>query len=95
MKTDINKIFDINIVEINDPPLSLPMEFMDVLIRIIEFNMESKNWLPITSLIFKVDRKPQGCHVCEVSIIYKNDTEYTSRNWREYVLQKNIGGIFT
>ena len=98
MKTDINKIFDINIVEIDDSPHSLPMEFMDDFIRIIESNIENK-WLSnvqiVESLIFKVYRNSQDSFNCEVSYVYKNDKEYKNRYWRGYVFQKNIDGIFT
>lgn len=92
MKTDINRNLDINIVEIDDSPHSLPMEFMDDFIRIIESVIEAKNkWLSIsqsadTSLIFKVHRYSQNCFNCEVYFVYKNDKEHTKRYWLEYVI---------
>ena len=92
MKTDINKIFDINIVEIDDSPHSLPMEFMDDFIRIIESVIEAKNrWLSVSqsadaSLIFKVHRNSQDSFNCEVYFVYKNDKEHTERYWLGYVI---------
>jgi len=92
MKTDTNRILDINVVEIDNLPNSLPMEFMDDFIRIIESNIENK-WLSnvqiVESLIFKVYRNSQDSFNCEVSYVYKNDKEYKNRYWREYVLQSS------
>lgn len=88
MKTDINRNLDINIVEIDDSPHSLPMEFMDDFIRIVESSIENK-WLSGKSLIFKVHRNSQGSLVCEVSYVFKNDKEYKNCYWRGYVLQSS------
>src|SRR5690554_8201399 len=95
MKTDINKLFDINVVEIDDSPHSFPMEFMDDFIRIVESVIEAKNQLlsvsqyADASLIFKVHRNSQNCFNCEVYFAYKNDKEYNNRYWRGYVLQSS------
>ena|SRR5690554_6659521 len=92
MKTDINRNLDINIVEIDNLPNSLPMEFMDDFIRIIEAVIESKNkWLSVSqsadaSLIFKVHRNSQNSFSCEVYFVYKNDKEHTKRYWLRYVI---------
>lgn len=92
MKPDANRILDINIVEIDNLPNSLPMEFMDDFIRIIESSIETKNrWLSVSqsadaSLIFKVHRNSQDSFNCEVYFVYKNDKEHTERYWLGYVI---------